>query len=149
MTLSLFSDEHYMKQALEQAKIALEEGEVPVGAVIVSNNKIIAKAYNQVEKLKDATAHAEILAITAASERLGSKYLDQCTLYVTLEPCGMCAGASSWAQVKKVVFGASDENRGYRSFDKTLLHPKAEISTGILAEESKEILNVFFKKLRE
>ena len=148
MTLSLFSDEYFMKIALEQAKIAFEEGEVPVGAVIVSNNKIVAKAYNQVEKLKDATAHAEILAITAASNTLNSKYLNDCTLYVTLEPCCMCAGATHWAQLKKIVFAASDDKKGFRTFNKNILHPKVELISGILASESSELLKLFFRELR-
>ncbi len=146
--LSIFSDEHYMKQALEQAKLAFEEGEVPVGAVVVANKKIIARAHNQVERLNDPTAHAEVLAITAANNALGSKYLEDCTLYVTLEPCAMCAGASFWSQVSRIVFGAYDAKRGYQQFDKSILHPKTEVVSGIMAEESQKLLNDFFRELR-
>ena len=147
--LSIFSDEHYMKQALEQARFAYEEGEVPVGAVVVSNKKIIARAHNQVERLKDPTAHAEVLAITAANNAMGSKYLEDCTLYVTLEPCAMCAGALFWSQVSRVVFGAHDAKRGYQRFDKSILHPKTEVVSGIMAEESQKLLNDFFRELRK
>ncbi len=149
MTLSLFSDEHYMKQALEQAKMAYEQGEVPVGAVVVANKQIIARAYNQVETLKDPTAHAEILAITAATNAIGGKYLKECTLYVTLEPCAMCAGAGFWSQLSKVVFGATDKKRGYRSFGGKILHPKTEVVTGIMADESQNLMNDFFQELRK
>ena len=148
-TLSVHSDEHYMKEALKQAKMAYEEGEVPVGAVIVCNNQIIARAYNQTEKLKDATAHAEMLAITAAENYLGAKYLNDCKMYVTLEPCVMCAGATYWSQLGVVIYGAADERRGYRSISESLTHPKTEVSSGILAEQCGQLMTDFFHKLRQ
>ena len=148
MTLSILSDEHFMNEALKEAQYAFDEGETPVGAVLVSNGRIIARAHNQVETLNDPTAHAEILAITSACDMLGSKYLNECTLYVTLEPCGMCAGASYWSQLQKIVFGASDEKRGYSALNKSLVHPKTEIVKGILADESAHLLKTFFQKLR-
>ena len=137
-----------MGEALKQAQIALEEGEIPVGAVVVCKGRVIARAYNQVEKLQDATAHAEMLAISAASEALGSKYLDQCALYVTLEPCTMCGGALNWSQLQKVVYAVSDEKRGCLRHDKTVLHPKTEIITGVKTVEATKILNDFFEELR-
>ena len=137
-----------MNEAFKQAKIAFEEGEVPVGAVVVSKNKVIARAYNQTEKLNDVTAHAEMQAITASANYLGGKYLDECTLYVTLEPCTMCAGALNWAQIKKVVYGASDEKRGAVKQKIHLLHPKTEVVGGILQEECSQILKAFFLKKR-
>ena len=145
---SVFNDEYFMQQALLEAKKAYEEGEVPVGAVVVCANQVIAKAYNQTERLKDVTAHAEILAITAASEFLGSKYLDDCTLYVTLEPCTMCAGALAWAQLGKLVYGATDEKRGYLRFGNELLHPKTKIAYGILEQECSSLLTRFFAERR-
>lgn len=148
MTLSIMSDEHFMREALKEASYAFEEGETPVGAVLVSNGRIIARAHNQVERLNDPTAHAEILAITSACDMLGSKYLNECTLYVTLEPCSMCAGATYWSQLQKIVFGASDEKRGYSSLNKAMIHPKTEIVKGIMADESSALLKEFFKKLR-
>ena len=149
MTLSVYSPERFMQEALKQAKIAFENGEVPVGAVVVCNNRIIARAHNQVELLNDPTAHAEILAITAAAEALGSKYLEDCTMYVTLEPCVMCAGALNWAQIDTIYYGASDEKRGYSLLDKNVLHPKTNVVTGILHEECSQIILDFFRKLRE
>ncbi len=137
-----------MKEAYKQAQYALEEGEIPIGAVVVSQNKIIARAYNQTEKLNDVTAHAEILAITAASNYLGNKYLHECTLYVTVEPCVMCAGASYWAQLKRVVFGTNDPKRGFRRFGSTLLHPKTEIESGIMAHECAHLVTEFFLNKR-
>jgi len=148
MTLSILSDEHFMKEALKEAQYAFEEGETPVGAVLVSNGRIIARAHNQVETLNDPTAHAEILAITSACDMLGSKYLNECTLYVTLEPCSMCIGASYWSQLQKIVMGATDEKRGYSAFSKKLVHPKTEIVKGIMADECSSILKAFFQKLR-
>ena len=148
MTLSLLSDEHFMKEALKEAQYAYEEGETPVGAVLVANNRIVAKAHNLVETLNDPTAHAEVLAITSACDSLGTKFLNECILYVTLEPCGMCAGASYWSQLGKIVVGASDEKRGYSSLNKKLIHPKTEIVKGILADESSALLKQFFQKLR-
>lgn len=148
MTLSILSDEHFMKEALKEAQHAFDEGETPVGAILVSNGRIIARAHNQVERLNDPTAHAEILAITSACDMLGSKYLNECTLYVTLEPCSMCAGATYWSQLQKIVIGASDEKRGYSSLNKSMIHPKTEIVKGIMADESSALLKDFFQKLR-
>ncbi|MDN3204027.1 nucleoside deaminase [Algoriphagus sediminis] len=147
--MELFSHEYYMNEALKQAKYAFEEGEIPVGAVIVSNNRIIARAYNQTEKLHDVTAHAEMLAITSAANSLGAKYLTDCKMYVTLEPCQMCAGALFWAQISELHFGASDPKRGFMKVNSKALHPKTKISTGILAEQSESLLNEFFNKLRK
>ena len=149
MTLSVYSPERYMKEAFRQAQIAYEKGEVPVGAVVVAKNRIIARAHNQVEMLNDPTAHAEILAITAAAGFLGSKYLEDCTMYVTLEPCAMCAGALNWAKIDTIYYGASDVKRGFSLIDKNILHPKTKINTGIMALESQKLLEDFFKKLRE
>jgi tRNA(adenine34) deaminase len=146
--LSVFSDVHWMKQALLEAQKAAIADEIPVGAVVVCNNRIIARAHNQTEMLNDVTAHAEILALTAAANHLGSKYLDECTLYVTLEPCVMCAGALAWAQLGKLVYGASDEKRGFMLHGKALLHPKTKLEMGIMAEESSEIMKSFFKTKR-
>jgi tRNA(adenine34) deaminase len=141
------TDEFFMKMALQEAKIAYNEGEIPVGAVITCNDQVIAKAHNQTEKLNDVTAHAEMIAFTAASEALGGKYLTDCTLYVTLEPCVMCAGASFWTQISRVVYGASDEKRGY-SQKGNLLHPKTKIEGGLLANVSEEMLKAFFAAKR-
>lgn len=137
-----------MKQALIEAQNAFDLGEVPVGAVVVCNNQIIAKAHNFTERLNDVTAHAEIQAITAAAEYLGGKYLSGCTLYVTLEPCVMCAGALYWSQVDKIVFGARDEKRGAGRIKESLYHPKTLISNGVLAEECSQIIKDFFAKKR-
>jgi len=137
-----------MKEALKEANKALEEGEVPVGAVVVCKNRIIARAYNQTEKLTDATAHAEMLAVTAAAHYLGSKYLNECTLYVTLEPCVMCAGALHWVQLQRLVFGATDLQRGYQLVQSPVLHPKTEVIYGVQAEPAKELINTFFSRLR-
>ena len=147
--MELYTDEYFMNEALKEARKAFDIGEVPVGAVVVCKNRIIARAHNQTEKLTDATAHAEMLATTAAANYLGSKYLSECTLYVTLEPCVMCAGALSWVQLQKLVFGASDIQRGYTLVKSPLLHPKTEVVTGIKAEQAKEIIDAFFKRLRE
>lgn len=147
--LSVFSDTHYMKQALLEAEKAYEAGEVPVGAIIVCNHRIIARAHNQTEQLTDVTAHAEILALTAASGYLGSKYLSDCTLFVTLEPCVMCAGALAWAQLGRVVYGASDDKRGFMRYGgKTLLHPKTQLELGILEAECAGLMTDFFKSKR-
>jgi tRNA(adenine34) deaminase len=147
--IDLQSPEYFMGEALKEAKRALQAGEVPVGAVVVCKNKIIARAHNQTELLSDATAHAEMLAITGAAHFLGSKYLNECTLYVTLEPCVMCAGALHWVQLKKLVYGASDEQRGYTLANSPLLHPRTEVVKAIRSSESKELLIQFFQKLRE
>jgi tRNA(adenine34) deaminase len=145
---SLDADYKWMNLAYSLALQAYEENEIPVGAVIVAQNKVIAKAYNQTERLKDVTAHAEILAITAASEYLGSKYLTNCTLYVTLEPCVMCAGALAWSQISKIVFGAKDTTRGFSRLEQNVLHPKTQTISGVMAEECEELLKNFFAKLR-
>ena len=143
-------DERFMREALKEAQRALVDGEIPVGCVIVCKGRIIARAYNQTERLNDATAHAEMLAVTAASNYLGSKYLDECELYVTLEPCIMCAGALSWVQLHRLIFGASDEQRGYQlTGGDTVLHPKTEVVSNVLPDKSKELINSFFKRIRE
>jgi tRNA(adenine34) deaminase len=146
--MEMYSDEFFMNEAMKLAKQAYEEGEIPVGAVIVCRNRIIAKAYNQTEKLTDVTAHAEILAITSASNALGAKYLTECKMYVTLEPCAMCAGACFWAQLGELHFAATDPKRGFTGLTENLLHPKTKVTIGLMAAESKEILDKFFKKLR-
>ena len=143
-----FTDKYFMKQAFVEALKALEMNEVPVGAVIVCNDQIIARAHNMTEKLKDVTAHAEMLAITAAAEYLGGKYLNNCTLYVTLEPCSMCAGALNWAQIGRVVYAAADEKRGYSLFQPRLLHPRTEVKYGIMEDEARDLIVDFFKKKR-
>lgn len=137
-----------MREALKQARDAYERGEVPVGAVIVCEGMIIARGSNATEHLQDVTAHAEIIAITAASNHLGSKYFQDCTLYVTLEPCVMCAGALAWAQIGRLVYGAADEKRGFMRFGKALLHPKTKVEYGVLEEPCREMLMRFFKEKR-
>lgn len=146
--MNIFTPEYFMRQAIAEAQKAFEEGEVPVGAVVVVNNQIIAKAHNQTERLRDVTAHAEMLAITAASEYLGSKYLNNCTLYVTLEPCPMCAGALSWSKLGKIVFAAADVKKGFSLIENSLLHPKTIVEKGVLATECQELLQAFFKDKR-
>jgi len=148
MALSVQSDEHFMKMALAEAQKAFDADEVPVGAVVVYNGQIIARAHNLTERLNDVTAHAEMQAFTAAAEALGGKYLWDCTLYVTLEPCVMCAGASFWTQISRVVYGATDEKRGFNKIKTSLLHPKTEIVGGLMAKESSELLKKFFKRKR-
>lgn len=138
-----------MREALKEALKSYEKQEVPVGAVIVWNNKIIARGHNQTEQLKDVTAHAEIIAITAASNYIGSKYLNECTIYVTIEPCPMCAGAIGWAQLSGLVFGAYDLKKGYTLFSENILHPKTQVIKGILAEECKELMQKFFSERRK
>ena len=146
--IQVFDDNYFMKQALREANEAYEKGEIPVGAVVVCNNQIIARGHNQTEQLNDVTAHAEMIAITAAANYLQAKYLKDCTLYVTLEPCVMCAGALYWAQLKRVVFAASDEKRGFSKLEQPVLHPKTELGFGILEAESKALLKAFFNTLR-
>lgn len=141
-------DTYYMSLALRQAERALEEDEIPVGAVVVCQGKIVAKAYNQTEMLTDVTAHAEMLAITSAAQTIGAKYLKDCTLYVTLEPCLMCAGATYWAQLGRLVYGASEGKRGFMSRGENILHPKTEVKSGVLAEESENLLREFFSVRR-
>jgi tRNA(adenine34) deaminase len=147
--MELYTDEYFMREALKEAQKAYDDGEVPVGAVVVSKNKIIARAHNQTERLTDATAHAEMLAITSATNHLGAKYLTDCTLFVTLEPCVMCAGALNWSQVSRVVYGASDELRGFSLVGTSLLHPKTKIEKGVKAAESKILLEKFFERIRQ
>jgi tRNA(adenine34) deaminase len=142
-----FTDEYFMKKALQEAEMAFDKDEIPVGAVIVIDNKVIARGHNLTEMLVDVTAHAEMQAITAAANFLGGKYLTGCTLYVTLEPCQMCAGALYWSQISKIVFGASDENRGFEKMG-TQLHPKTTVVRGVLANEASELMKRFFKKKR-
>lgn len=142
-----FDDIYFMKKALQEAQAAFRKGEVPVGAVIVMKNQIIARAHNLTETLNDVTAHAEMQAFTAAADFLGGKYLKGCTLYVTLEPCQMCAGASYWTQLDKIVFGASDTERGFVNY-KTTLHPKTKVVTGILEKECSQLLKRFFVEKR-
>jgi tRNA(adenine34) deaminase len=148
MSLSVFSDDHFMKLAIQEAQKAFDADEVPVGAVIVCDNQIIAKAHNLTETLNDVTAHAEMQAFTMAANYLGGKFLDQCTLYVTLEPCTMCAGASYWTRLKRIVIGASDEARGFRSFNQNMLHPKTVTEWGLMEEASSRLLKEFFQKKR-
>lgn len=147
--LNVFSDSYYMKLAMQEATLALEKGEVPVGAIVVCQQQVIARAHNQTELLRDVTAHAEIIAITAASDYLATKYLNECSLYVTLEPCIMCAGALSWAQVGKIIYGASDDKKGFSLYGKNILHPKTIIEYGVLKEECGVILTDFFQGRRQ
>ena len=148
MTLTIHSDEHFMKEALKEAQKAFDADEIPVGAVVVCNKQIIARAHNLTERLNDATAHAEMQAFTSAENYLGSKYLNECTLYVTLEPCVMCAGAAFWTQIGKIVYGAKDEKRGYTLLEKNILHPKTKVKSGFLETECSDILKEFFRKKR-
>ena len=141
-------DEYYMGEALREARKAADADEIPVGAVVVAGDDIIGRAHNQTELLHDVTAHAEILAISAATENLGAKYLSDCTLYVTLEPCVMCAGALGWAQVGRIVYGASDEKRGFERLGRSMLHPKTEVTAGVRGEECGELVKEFFRKKR-
>lgn len=144
----MFDDEYYMRKALAEAEEALREGEIPVGAVVVSRGMIIAKTHNMTERLVDVTAHAEMLALTAAERWLGGKYLSGCTLYVTVEPCVMCAGALSWSQIERVVYGASDEKRGYTVYAPDALHAKTQVTAGVLADECSGLMKDFFKGKR-
>lgn len=143
-----FNDEYWMRQALREAEKALDAGEVPVGAVIVNSGQVIARAHNLTERLNDFTAHAEMQAFTSASEYLGNKYLNECTLYVTMEPCVMCAGGSFWTRIGRIVFGAYDPKRGYKLINQPLLHPKTDVVGGVLEEECGEIVKDFFRALR-
>ncbi|MCC8034324.1 MAG: nucleoside deaminase [Rikenellaceae bacterium] len=141
-------DEKYMRRALDQAAEALRRGEVPIGAVVVCGGMVVARGHNMVETLTDATAHAEMQAITSASENLGGKYLGDCTLYVTVEPCVMCAGAAAWSQMGRIVYGAADPRRGFSNFGDGILHPRTEVTAGILEAECSALVSSFFKKLR-
>ena len=147
--LSVNSDEHFMRQAIRQAQLAADMGEIPVGAVIVADQQIIARGHNQTEQLTDVTAHAEIIALTAAANFLGGKYLKDCTLYVTLEPCVMCAGALAWAQLGRLVYGAGDDKRGFMRFGRELLHPKTKVEYGVLHEECGALMSEFFQGKRK
>jgi len=147
--LNPFNDEYFMKQALIEAQKGFDQDEVPVGAVIVTKKRIIARAHNLTEHLTDFTAHAEMQAFTAASEFLGNKYLNECTLYVTLEPCVMCAGASFWTRIGRIVYGAKDDRRGFKRLGNEILHPTTNIVGGILEDESSKLLKAFFAKKRE
>lgn len=146
--MEVFGDEYFMKLALQEARKAADLGEVPIGAVIASGNKLLARCHNSTEMLNDVTAHAEILAITAAAQYLGSKYLMDCTLYVSLEPCVMCAGALRWAQMGRVVYASSDDKAGFMRYGKELLHPKTQLEMGIMADEAAAMLKTFFHAKR-
>ncbi len=149
MLLSIFSPEQFMKEALKEAQKAFDEDEIPIGAIVVCNNKIIARAHNLTERLNDVTAHAEMQAITAAANYLGGKYLNECTLFVTLEPCVMCAGAIAWSQLGKLVFGAPDTKKGFHLLNENrVLHPKTEVISGVLQNECAAIIRTFFQKKR-
>ena len=148
MIVQPFTDAYFMKQALEEARLAAGKGEVPVGAVVVCNDRIIARAHNHTEQLNDPTAHAEMLAITAATGLLGAKYLTNCTLYVTVEPCVMCAGAIGWSQIPTLVYGTSDKKRGYRSFAPEALHPKTIVKKGVLENDCETEMKLFFQDRR-
>ncbi len=145
---NIFTDEYFMKKALQEAEIAFEKGEIPVGAIIVIDNKVIARSHNLTELLHDVTAHAEMQSITAAANFLGGKYLKNCTIYVTIEPCQMCAGALYWSQISKIVFGARDEQRGFISLG-TQLHPKTQVTQGVLASDCAKLMLDFFATKRK
>lgn len=145
---SILNDEYYMRQALNEARQAYDKDEVPIGAIIVCQNRIVARAHNLTEALNDVTAHAEMQAITAAENVLGGKYLTDCTLYVTLEPCPMCAGGLLWSQITRIVYGAKDKKRGYSLYAPTILHPKTIVVSGVLEDECAELMQNFFKEKR-
>jgi len=146
--IEVYTDAYFMKKAYEEALLAFDQGEVPVGAVIVSRNQIIAKAHNQTEILNDVTAHAEVVAITSAANYLGSKFLEECEMYVTLEPCLMCAGAIKWARVGRLVYAASDDKNGFMNYGKEVLHPDTKLEFGVMHDECSQIMKDFFKKRR-
>ncbi len=148
MIENIFSDDYFMKKALQEAELAFDKGEIPVGAIVVVQNQIISKSHNLTQLLNDVTAHAEMQAITAASHYLGGKYLKGCTIYITLEPCQMCAGALYWSQIDRIVFGASDEQRGYRAMGGKL-HPKTQVTSGVLEQPCAELMLRFFKEKRK
>ncbi len=145
----MLDDNHFMKLALQEAHKAFDRGEVPVGAVVVANERVIARAHNLTEVLNDVTAHAEMQAITSAANILGGKYLTDCTLYVTVEPCPMCAGALRWAQLSRLVYGASDPKRGYSTISPFLLHPKTSVTSGVMADDCSDLMQLFFKQIRQ
>jgi len=147
--MELYNDEYFMKEALKEAQKAYDLDEVPIGAVIVHDNKIIARAHNLTERLNDVTAHAEMQAITSAANYIGGKYLAECVLYVTIEPCPMCAGALGWSQVSKIVYGAKDEKKGFSKIDYNMLHPKTRVFDGVLAEPCGELMKKFFREKRK
>lgn len=147
--MDIYTDEYFMKEALKEASKAYDKDEVPIGAIIVHNNKIIARAHNLTESLNDVTAHAEMQAFTAAENYLGGKYLNDCTIYITVEPCVMCAGASYWTQISKIVYGASDQKKGYKTISNRIIHPKTEVKSGVLEDECSNLLIDFFKKKRK
>ena len=149
INISPSQDEKYMRMALNEAERALAKREVPIGAIVVAGDRVIGRGHNLVETLCDATAHAEMQAITAAAQTLGGKYLNQCTLYVTVEPCAMCAGAIAWSQVHRVVYGAEDDKRGYTTFSERIMHPKTEVVRGVLREECEALMTQFFASLRK
>jgi tRNA(adenine34) deaminase len=144
-----FSDEYFMREALKEAQKSFSEDEIPVGAIIICRNRIVARGHNLTEKLNDVTAHAEMQAFTAAANSIGGKYLNDCTLYVTVEPCVMCAGAAFWTQIGKIVYGADDEKRGFTLLKKPVLHPKTEVITGILRDECESLMKEFFIRKRQ
>lgn len=146
--MNILDDEYFMRQALAEARKAFDKDEVPIGAVVVAGNRVIARAHNLTETLNDVTAHAEMQAITAAANVLGGKYLINCTLYVTVEPCTMCAGGLGWSQISRIVYGAADEKRGFSKFSKSVLHSKTELLSGVLAEECAALMKKFFEKKR-
>ena len=148
MEINREKDEKYMRLAIEEAKLALEADEVPIGAIIVAGDRIVGRGHNLVETLTDVTAHAELQAITAAASTIGGKYLNDCTLYVTVEPCPMCAGALAWSQIGRIVYGASDSKRGFSTISDNMLHPRTVITSGVLAEECERLMTDFFAKLR-
>ena len=147
--MNMEMDERYMREALREANRAAGEDEVPIGAVIVCKGRIIGKGYNMTERLNDPTAHAEMIAITAATEAMGGKYLNECTLYVTVEPCPMCAGALAWSQIGRVVYGATDPKRGFSMFSPSLMHPKTEVVSGVLSDECGDLVTGFFRNKRK
>ena len=148
MEINREKDEKYMRLAIEEAKLALKADEVPIGAIIVADGCIVGRGYNMVETLVDVTAHAEMQAITAAASSMGGKYLNDCTLYVTVEPCPMCAGALAWSQIGRIVYGASDPKRGYSTIANNMLHPRTVVTSGVLREECERLMTDFFAKLR-
>ena len=148
MAFTVFSDESFMREAIKEARAALQKDEVPIGAVIVCDNRIISRAHNLTEMLNDATAHAEMQAFTSASSHLGGKYLEDCTLFVTIEPCVMCAGASYWSQISRIVYGAADIKRGYSLLGASILHPRTKVTSGVLADECGALMKDFFKRKR-